>query len=153
MSTTTFIKRILGPTQSVDAHSPALTLRYAVPADADALARLAELDSQRAPRGVVLVAEVGGAVWAAISLDDHHAIADPFRPTGELVALLHRACAAAAPLRARPPARAAARLAGDGLRSRRHELISGDGEAFRPVPCCQTRTRGSRNFRREASCC
>ena len=88
MTTTTFIKRILGPTQSVDAHSPALTLRYAVPADADALARLAELDSSRAPRGVVLVAEVGGAVWAAISLDDHHAIADPFRPTGELVALL-----------------------------------------------------------------
>lgn len=88
MTTTTFIKRILGPTQSVDAHSPALTLRYAVPADADELARLAELDSQRAPRGVVLLAEVGGEVWAAISLDDHHAIADPFRPTGELVALL-----------------------------------------------------------------
>jgi hypothetical protein len=88
MSTTTFIKRILGPTQSVDAYSPALTLRYAVDADAEALARLAELDSQRAPRGVVLVAEVGGALWAAISLDDQHAIADPFRPTGELVALL-----------------------------------------------------------------
>ena len=40
------------------------------------------------PRGDVLVAEVGGEVWAAISLDDRHAIADPFRPTGELVALL-----------------------------------------------------------------
>jgi hypothetical protein len=88
MSTTTFFKRILGPTQSVAAHSPALTLRYAVPADAAALDRLAELDSQRAPRGVVLVAEVAGELWAAISLDDHHAIADPFRPTGELVALL-----------------------------------------------------------------
>jgi hypothetical protein len=90
MSTTTFIKRILGPPQSVDAHSPALTLRYAVADDADALDRLAALDSQRAPRGIVVVAEVGGALWAAMSLDDHHAIADPFRPTGELVALLRQ---------------------------------------------------------------
>ena len=88
MSTTSFIKRILGPTQSVDAHSPAMTLRYAGPGDAAELDRLAQLDSQRAPSGVVLVAEVGGELWAAISLDDHHAVADPFRPTGELVALL-----------------------------------------------------------------
>ena len=88
MSTTTFIKRILGPTQDPGTHTQALTLRYAVPADADALARLAQLDSQRAPRGVVLVAEVGGDLWAAISVDDHHSVADPFRPTGELVALL-----------------------------------------------------------------
>ena len=68
---------------------PALTLRYAVPADADALDRLAQLDSTRAPRGLVLVAEVEGELWAAISLDDQHAVADPFRPAGELVALLH----------------------------------------------------------------
>ncbi len=88
MSTTTFIKRILGPTQRIDAESPPLTLRYADAGDAAALDRLAVLDSQRAPRGVVLVAEVGGELWAAISLDDHHAVADPFRPTGEHVALL-----------------------------------------------------------------
>lgn len=88
-TTTTFFKRILGPTQSVEAAAaPALTLRYAVQTDADALDRLAQLDARRAPRGVVLVAEVGGELWAAISLDDHHAVADPFRPTGELVALL-----------------------------------------------------------------
>jgi hypothetical protein len=65
-----------------------LTLRYAVPSDADAIDTLAQLDSRRAPRGLVLVAEVGGDVWAAISVDDAHAVADPFRPTGELVALL-----------------------------------------------------------------
>lgn len=65
--------------------STALTLRLAVPADADALQRLAELDSTHAPRGDVLVAEVGGEVWAAVSLEDHHAVADPFRPTGERV--------------------------------------------------------------------
>jgi hypothetical protein len=88
MSTTTFMKRILGPTQVVEDHSPALTLRYAVPADAAALDRLAQLDSGHAPRGVVLVAEVGGVLWAAVSVDDHRAVADPFRPTGELVALL-----------------------------------------------------------------
>jgi hypothetical protein len=89
MSTTTnFIKRILGPVQQLPADSRALTLRHAVPADADELDRLAQLDSRRAPRGVVLVAEVGGELWAAVSLDDMHAVADPFRPTGELVALL-----------------------------------------------------------------
>jgi hypothetical protein len=88
MSTTNFIKRILGPTQSIGSTTSSLTLRYAVPADAEALDRLAQLDSERAPRGVVLVAEVGGELWAAISVDDQHAIADPFRPTGELVALL-----------------------------------------------------------------
>ncbi len=88
MSTTTFMQRISGAQQSVDASSPALTLRYAVPADADALDRLAQLDSRHAPRGVVLVAEVGGELWAAISVDGHQAVADPFRPTGEVVALL-----------------------------------------------------------------
>ena len=89
MSTTkNFIKRILGPVQQLPADPRALTLRHAVPADADELGRLAQLDSSRAPRGVVLVAEVGGELWAAVSLDDMHAVSDPFRPTGELVALL-----------------------------------------------------------------
>jgi hypothetical protein len=86
--TKNFIKRILGPVQELPADTRPLTLRHAVPADADELDRLAELDSRRAPRGVVLVAEVGGELWAAVSLDDMHAVADPFRPTGELVALL-----------------------------------------------------------------
>jgi hypothetical protein len=87
---TTFLRRLLGPTQSVGAYTdvPALTMRYAVPDDAGAIDRLAQLDSRRAPRGVVLVAEVGGDLWAAISIDDSHAVADPFHPTGELVALL-----------------------------------------------------------------
>jgi hypothetical protein len=89
MSTTTFITRLLGPVQAVETGSPALTLRYAVPADADVLDRLAQLDSAHAPRGVVLVGEVGGEIRAAVSLDDPRvAIADPFRPTGELLALL-----------------------------------------------------------------
>jgi hypothetical protein len=84
-------KRILGPVQDPGT-GDTVGLRYAVPADADALARLAEVDSSRAPRGVVLVAEVEGELWAAVSVDDGHAVADPFRPTGELV---HRMMATA----------------------------------------------------------
>jgi hypothetical protein len=87
-TTKNFIKRILGPVQPLPADTRSLTLRHAVRADADELDRLAALDSSRAPRGVVLVAELGGELWAAVSLDDMHAVADPFRPTGELVALL-----------------------------------------------------------------
>ena len=78
-------RRLLGPVQAPPAHFPAL--RYAGPADGDALLRLAELDSRRAPRGVVLVAEVRDELVAAVSLDDGHAVADPFRPTADL--LLH----------------------------------------------------------------
>ena len=83
-----FFSTLLGPTQQIGAAPASVTLRYAGPADAAALDALAEVDSRRAPRGLVLVAEIGGELWAALSLDDHHAVADPFRPTGELVALL-----------------------------------------------------------------
>jgi hypothetical protein len=88
-TTTSFFRRLFGPIQAFDAHTTdSVTLRYAGAEDTDALDRLAAVDSSRAPRGTVLVAEVGGELWAAISLDDQHAVADPFRPTGELVALL-----------------------------------------------------------------
>jgi hypothetical protein len=40
--------------------------------DTDAIDGLAQLDSARAPGGVVPVTEVGGELWAAIRLDDHH---------------------------------------------------------------------------------
>ena len=89
MSTTDIFKSILVPAQpAVADHSPALTLRYAVPADAEALDRIAQLDSRHAPRGVVLVAEVGGELWAAISVDDRQVVADPFRPTRAVITLL-----------------------------------------------------------------
>ena len=65
-----------------------LTVRWATPDDAAPLARLAQLDDSRPPRGVVLLAEVDGTPWAALSIDDGHAVSDPFRPAGELVALL-----------------------------------------------------------------
>src|SRR5215213_3131160 len=85
---TNIIRRLAGPVQDAPSGTSSLTLRMAVPADAEALDRLAQLDSRRAPRGAVIVAEVAGELWAAISVDDGHAVADPFRPTGELVALL-----------------------------------------------------------------
>lgn len=68
--------------------TPDVLIRLARPEDREALTRLAELDSGRAPVGPALVAEVRGDIWAALSLDDRSAVADPFRPTGELVALL-----------------------------------------------------------------
>jgi hypothetical protein len=81
-------ERDLGRGQAPHAHGQRLTIRYAHDDDAYALEQLATLDSQRPPRGVVLLAAVDGALWAAISLDDGHLIADPFRPSGELAFLL-----------------------------------------------------------------
>jgi hypothetical protein len=71
-----------GPAPNADERL--LSIRYATPDDVAALERLAQLDSSRPPRGVVLLAEVEGALWAAISLDDNHLVSDPFRPSGEL---------------------------------------------------------------------
>jgi hypothetical protein len=65
-----------------------VTIRLARPEDARAVADLSVLDSAERPLGDVLVAEVDGSLWAAVSLDDRHAVADPFRPSGELVPLL-----------------------------------------------------------------
>jgi hypothetical protein len=65
-----------------------VTIRPAFPDDAGAVARLAALDSARVPAGPLLLAEVDGAIWAALALDGGRAIADPFRPTAALVELL-----------------------------------------------------------------
>ena len=59
-----------------------ITIRRADARDADSIARLAALDSTRQPTGLVLVAENDGELWAAISTDDGHVAADPFRPSG-----------------------------------------------------------------------
>jgi hypothetical protein len=88
MQATETLKKLLGPTQDGTVASPDVTIRYARPDDALALLDLADLDSSRPPHGIVLVAEVGGRIWAAHSLGDGHSIADPFRPTGELAFLL-----------------------------------------------------------------
>jgi hypothetical protein len=64
------------------------TIRRASSADATSVARLAALDSASPPTGELLVAEVGGELWAAVEIDSGAAIADPFRPSADLVELL-----------------------------------------------------------------
>ena len=80
---TNILKKLAGPIQSVPAGAQ-VTIRHASPADADALAVLAKLDSSHQLRGAILVAEAGGELWAAVSLGDSRVIANPFRPSGEL---------------------------------------------------------------------
>jgi hypothetical protein len=83
-----------------------LTIRMAVSADAEELGRLAQLDSAPPPAPVpMLVAEVGGELRASLPLDGGPAIADPFRRTAELVAILKERRRQLAP----PPRRAARR--------------------------------------------
>jgi hypothetical protein len=65
-----------------------LTIRRASGSDAVALQDLATLDSAVAPGGDVLVAEVGSELWAAVEVESGAAVADPFRPTADLVELL-----------------------------------------------------------------
>jgi hypothetical protein len=66
----------------------AVTLRLAEERDAPALARLAALEMTRRPAAPVLVADIDGRLLAAISLVDCAVVADPYRPTAELVELL-----------------------------------------------------------------
>jgi hypothetical protein len=66
-------------------------VRPALPVDADALKRLAALDSARPLTGDVLIAVAGGEIAAAMSLDSGAIVADPFQPTAQLVELLRTA--------------------------------------------------------------
>jgi hypothetical protein len=65
-----------------------LTLRPAAEHDAAAVARLIELEEAPPLTGAVLLAEVDGRVIAAVSVRENRAVADIFRPTAELVAML-----------------------------------------------------------------
>ena len=65
-----------------------LTIRTAATSDEFAVRRLAVLDSAFPPTGEVLLAEMDGELWAALSVDTGAAVADPFRPSGDLVDLL-----------------------------------------------------------------
>ncbi|HZB75745.1 MAG TPA: hypothetical protein VE526_05930 [Solirubrobacteraceae bacterium] len=65
---------------------PTVVIRAARGSDGDRLEQLARLDSQRPLAGEILVAEHGGELVAALDAD--RAIADPFRPTADLVTLL-----------------------------------------------------------------
>ena len=65
---------------------PTVVIRAARGSDGEALSELAALDSQRQLAGPVLIAEQDGAVVAALAGD--RVIADPFRPTADVIDLL-----------------------------------------------------------------
>jgi hypothetical protein len=65
-----------------------LALRLAHPDDALAVRRLAALDDAPPLAGQVLVAFLDGEPVAAMSLVDGRAVANPFLPTADVVALL-----------------------------------------------------------------
>ncbi len=83
-------RRAVGPELPLRASSAEewVTLRFAFPDDAEALARLAVLDSSRVPAGPVLVAELSGELRVALSLSDGSVIADPFHRSRALTELL-----------------------------------------------------------------
>ena len=71
---------------------PNVRIRIAREDDMQGLERLAALDSAAVPAGRLVVAEVGAELWAARQVDGARAIADPFRPTADLLALLALRC-------------------------------------------------------------
>jgi hypothetical protein len=88
---------------------PAVVIRAARGSDGPALEQLAQLDSRRPLVGEVLVGERDGELVAAYAPASGSAIADPFRPTADIVALLelHGRRREPRPLSARPRLRTA----------------------------------------------
>lgn len=95
--------------------SAEIVIRAARESDGRELARIAGRDTGAMPEGPILVAQVGSDIRAAISLNDGHAVADPFHRTAELVEMLRiRAGAVAA---SRRPAQIRRRRRRPALRS------------------------------------
>jgi hypothetical protein len=80
------------PTNSADTihrlAGPEVTVRVSGAGDVRALARLAITDSAEPLAGPALVAELDGAIVAAVPLDGGAPIADPFVRTAALVQML-----------------------------------------------------------------
>src|SRR3954471_16298971 len=111
----------------------AYTIRLATEDDARALRLLAERDSEPRPlTGRVLVGEGAGAPAAAISIDENRVVADPFRPTGLIVAHLRRRASALRAADAEPSLRKRIRA---GISARASEPGAGPALAVcdRPV--------------------
>jgi hypothetical protein len=89
--------------------APSVLIRAARGSDGAALSRLAELDSAEVPAGALLVAESDGRLVAAIASSTGEAIADPFLPTADVIALLELRAAGA---RSPRPRRSLARRSG-----------------------------------------
>src|SRR3954453_21435843 len=92
-------------------HAFPLRIRQAGADDPPAVERLAALDSSRASRGDVLLAEVGEELWAALSVQDGHLVADPTPPRAAAALLLaQRSAQRHRERRRRPRARGRMRL-------------------------------------------
>lgn len=113
-----------------------VVIRSAARWDEPALESIAQLDGRPLPRGEMLVAEVGGEVVAAIGLADGREIADPFRPTADLLTLLRlRRDQLRGQAAGRPPRGGVTRRAHDALRAfvivrrqrRRTAVLAGGG--------------------------
>lgn len=75
--------------KAADPRLSALSIRRSTLGDREALATLAQLDGARSPEGGdYLLAEEDGVLRAARPLVGGRAIADPFHPTADLVAML-----------------------------------------------------------------
>ncbi len=68
--------------------TPAVTIRWATPADAPDVEILAQLDEARVPPAPQLLAFVGDELWVAFSPATGAVISDPFRHSAEVVALV-----------------------------------------------------------------
>ena len=75
--------------------APSVLIRAARGSDGPALNDLARLDSARLPAGPLLVAESGGELIAALDAASGARIADPFRPSADVLALLELRAAGA----------------------------------------------------------
>src|SRR3954451_4918690 len=69
-------------------HAEPVLMRRATIGDSGRIRELASLDDKRRPAGPFLVAEVSGEIVAALSLSSGTVVADPFRLTGDTVAML-----------------------------------------------------------------
>jgi len=69
-------------------HAADITIRLACPSDREALRTLAERDSRVLPAGAMLVAVIDDVIRAAVPIAAGEPIADPFRPSEELIGLL-----------------------------------------------------------------
>jgi hypothetical protein len=65
-----------------------VAVRMAREEDVNAIYRIAALDDKKAPQGRVLVAEADGELIAALGIDGGSAVADPFRWTSDVLALM-----------------------------------------------------------------
>ncbi len=76
-------------TVSAGSEAPALVIRAAGEKDFAGIRRLYQLEGRRPDSAAnLLLAEVEGELLAALPLDGGSPVADPFRPTAELVELL-----------------------------------------------------------------